>query len=238
VKCNPDPFVLRLLASLGTGFDCASLGEISQILGLGSIDPSRIIYANPCKALSFIRQAREAKVNMMTFDNVDELVKISRHHSGASLVLRILPDDSKSVCRLGLKFGAYLPAVPGLLGKAKELGLSVIGISFHVGSGCYDPCAFADAISLAKKAFSIGKEIGFEFTVLDVGGGFEDDGFERTAAVLRAAIFAHFSEEIEGGLEVIAEPGRFFVSQAFELATNIIGRREVGDNEEGRIMCK
>ncbi|OCH83545.1 hypothetical protein OBBRIDRAFT_840446 [Obba rivulosa] len=46
VKCNPDPYVLRLLAALGTGFDCASNGEISQVLRLG-VDPSRIIYAHP-----------------------------------------------------------------------------------------------------------------------------------------------------------------------------------------------
>ena len=31
VKCNPDPYVIRLLAGLGTGFDCASNNEIIQI---------------------------------------------------------------------------------------------------------------------------------------------------------------------------------------------------------------
>jgi ornithine decarboxylase len=244
VKCNPDPFVLRLLAALGTGFDCASGGEISQVLGLGGIEPSRIIYANPCKALSFIRQAKQDNVNTMTFDNMDELVKIARLHPDARLVLRILTDDSKSVCRLGLKFGASLSAVPELLAKAKELRLSVIGISFHVGSGCYDPTAFAEAVSLAKKAFADGKEAGYNFTLLDVGGGFEDDTFERTAAVLRAALEAYFQEEMCAGLEVIAEPGRFFVGKAFELVANIIARRvdEIpaapGDDQaRARIMC-
>jgi len=225
VKCNPDPFVLRLLAALGTGFDCASLGEISQVMGMGNTDPNRIIFANPCKALSFIRQAKQAGVDIMTFDNVDELVKIARIHPGAALVLRILSDDSKSVCRLGLKFGAPLHVVPVLLAKAKELQLNVIGISFHVGSGCYDPSAFSDAVSLAKEAFTMGKEAGFDFNLLDVGGGFEDDNFERTAAILRAALLAHFTDEIRTGLEIIAEPGRFFVSKAFELVTNIIARR-------------
>ncbi len=45
VKCNPDPYVLQLLARLGTGFDCASNGEIEAVLKLG-INPARIIYAN------------------------------------------------------------------------------------------------------------------------------------------------------------------------------------------------
>jgi len=48
IKCNPNTAIIKLLASLGTNFDCASRTEIQQILGCG-IDPSRIIYANPCK---------------------------------------------------------------------------------------------------------------------------------------------------------------------------------------------
>ena len=56
VKCNYDPTLLRTLASLGTGFDCASKQEILAILNLG-VDPSRIIYANPCKQNSHIRLA-------------------------------------------------------------------------------------------------------------------------------------------------------------------------------------
>ena len=54
VKCNYDPVLLQTLAALGTGFDCASKREIETILNLG-VDPSRIIYANPCKQNSYIR---------------------------------------------------------------------------------------------------------------------------------------------------------------------------------------
>ena len=59
-------------------------------------------------------------VDMMTFDNADELNKISRVHPRAKLVIRILTDDTKSNCRLGVKFGAALSAVPDLLAKAKR----------------------------------------------------------------------------------------------------------------------
>jgi len=40
------------------------------------VDPSRIIYANPCKQTSFIRFAAKHNVKMMTFDNVYELRKV------------------------------------------------------------------------------------------------------------------------------------------------------------------
>ncbi|KAJ7698032.1 ornithine decarboxylase [Mycena rosella] len=199
VKCNPDPYVLRLLAALGAGFDCASNGEISQVLALG-VDPSRVIYANPCKATSFVREAGRVGVDMMTFDNADELHKIARAHPNAQLVVRILTDDTKSLCALGVKFGAPLATVPGLLAKAKELNLNVVGVSFHVGSGCYDPSV-----------------------LLDVGGGFEDALFEQTAANLTEAIAFYFPDR--SGFKIIAEPGRFYVATAFRLAANIIARR-------------
>ncbi|KZT27231.1 ornithine decarboxylase [Neolentinus lepideus HHB14362 ss-1] len=228
VKCNPDPYVLRLLAALGTGFDCASNGEINEVLKLG-IDPSRIIFANPCKAASFVRGAAKAGVDLMTFDNADELHKVARAHPGARLVVRILTDDSKSVCRLGIKFGAPLASVPGLLATARALGLDVVGVSFHVGSGCYDAHAFVDAVARARAAFDMGREAGYVFSVLDVGGGFEDGNFEETAGVLGGALDLYFPER--EGVRVIAEPGRFYVARAFSLAVNIIARR-AGDGGE------
>ncbi|KAG9289820.1 hypothetical protein G9A89_015400 [Geosiphon pyriformis] len=238
VKCNPDLLVLRLLAELGTGFDCASKAEIQTVLDL-NVDPSKIIYANPCKQASFIRYAAEKNVKLMTFDNAEELHKIKRYFSHAQLVLRILPDDSKSRCKLGLKFGASLDSTGRLLRIAQDLGLNVIGVSFHVGSGCFDENAFADAVFMAKTVFDEASKLGFDFELLDVGGGFTHERlgngitFEKIAAVLGPAIDEHFPPHIR----VIAEPGRYYVASAFTIATHIISRRTVhSDLHETRSM--
>lgn len=244
VKCNADPHVLRLLAAMGTGFDCASNGEIHAVLNLG-VSPSRIIYANPCKAASFVRNAAANNIGLTTFDNVDELYKMKKFHSTCKLVVRILTDDSKSACQLGLKFGAPLDVVPKLLAKTRELELDVVGVSFHVGSGCYDPNSFADAIARARRAFEYGRDAGYTFDLLDVGGGYDHDNFETIADVLRPAIdecfpdaeFAPGGSLVQGkphGLRIIAEPGRYYVQKAFSLACNIIAKRD-GRSEENVI---
>lgn len=225
VKCNPDPLIIKLMVNLGIGFDCASHQEISNVLQEGAKN-DKIIYANPCKASSFIRHAYKKGVEMMTFDNSDELEKVVKFHPSAKMVLRILTDDSGSLCKLGLKFGAPLSEVRSLLIKAKELKVDVIGISFHVGSGCTNPLLFGDAVSRAKWAFEVGTSLGFNFTLLDVGGGFGGDNFREIAGILREAVETHFPKE--EGVRVIAEPGRYFVSEAFEMATNIIARRGKG----------
>ncbi len=159
----------------------------------------------------------------MTFDNADELHKVARAHPRAKLIIRILADDSKSICAFGVKFGAPLANVPGLLAKARGLNLNVVGVSFHVGSGCYDPSAYTDAIMRARAVFDMGKEAGYTFNLLDVGGGFEDALFEQAARYLTEAIDQYFPDRRD--LKIIAEPGRFYVARAFSLATNVIARR-------------
>jgi ornithine decarboxylase len=85
VKCNPDPVIIKLLAALGCGFDCATKGEIDLVLnGLGddlSFGPrkntDKIVYANPQKMKSHIAFAAENGVCRTVFDGEDELYKLA-----------------------------------------------------------------------------------------------------------------------------------------------------------------
>ncbi|MCJ1306450.1 Ornithine decarboxylase [Agyrium rufum] len=229
VKCNPDLKVLKLLASLGTGFDCASKAEIETVLAAG-VDPSRIIYAQPCKTKSYIRYAAQVGVKQMTFDNADELYKTKALFPDAELFLRILTDDSSSLCRLSLKFGASLDCTKELLQLAKDLDLSVVGVSFHVGSGASDPQSFVKAVEDSRTVFDQAAEIGYELKTLDVGGGFCGDTFDEMALVLSNTLDQHFPANVR----VIGEPGRYYVSSAFTIACNVIARRDIPETATGQ----
>lgn len=69
------------------------------------------------------------------------------------LLLRIKVDDSSSFYRLSSKFGAGLDAAGRLLERAAELGLQVVGVSFHVGSKCSQSSALRKAIADARQVF-------------------------------------------------------------------------------------
>ncbi|ODA79148.1 hypothetical protein RJ55_04740 [Drechmeria coniospora] len=226
VKCNPDRQILRLLAALGTGFDCASKTEIEQVLSMGTA-PERIIYAQPCKTNSYVRYVKSVGVRQMTFDNADELHKIAKLFPDAELFLRIMTDDTSSLCRLSMKFGAAMDTTESLLALARTLGLDVVGVSFHVGSGAADPSSFYKAVRDAHAVFRHGRALGFAMRTLDVGGGFCGDTFERMARVLGDALDEFFPAGCD--VDIIAEPGRYFVSAAFTIACNIIARRTVED---------
>lgn len=230
VKANPDTVLLRLLASLGTGIDCASRGEVEIVLGLG-VEPGRIIYAHPCKPNSHIRYAQREGVKKMTFDSIDELLKIKAIFPDAELILRILTDDSSSHCPFQDKFGATLNYVSQLFQTASTLGLNVVGVSFHIGSGATDPLLFVKAVRDSRTVFNLAKEFGFCLKVLDVGGSFSDRSSEAMSKVLMAALDDEFPRDVH----FVAEPGRFYVATALTLACNIIARRDARQGA-GEIM--
>lgn len=227
VKCNPDNYLVQALARLGCGFDCASLAEMNAVLSHG-VDPNDIIYANPCKQPSHVQYATANAVDMMTFDSQDELTKIKAINPNAKLVLRLYVDDTKAICRLGTKFGAMLHDIPDILNHAKKLDLDVMGVSFHVGSGCFSVSAYSDAVKRARKVFDVGHAMGFNLSLLDIGGGFPGTeggpiSFEECAKELQVSLAENFPPQ--SGIHIISEPGRFFAAATHTLAVNVIGRK-------------
>ncbi|KAK6466000.1 ornithine decarboxylase [Scheffersomyces coipomensis] len=232
VKCNTDMQVIGLLNKLGANFDCASKNEIDTILSLG-VSPDRIVYANPCKTNSFIRHARQSNVNLTTVDNVQELHKLKQFHPDCGILIRIATDDETAQCRLSTKFGCSLDnAINELLPLAKELGLTVRGVAFHVGSGAKDFDSIYKAIRDARLIFEQGIEkyhFDNSMNILDIGGGFELETFEESSRVVTESLQEFFSNDFidQYNIRFIAEPGRFMVSNAFTLATHIIARRDI-----------
>ena len=231
VKCNPNPVLLDVLASLGANFDCASENEMKTIIEITK-DPSRIIFANPCKMSSQIRYARANDVDLMTFDCEEELYKIKLYHPYAKLVLRLAVDDSNSKCQFNKKFGCKLEQVDELLKIAKTLKLEVVGFSFHVGSGCTSADNFYDAIKTCREATDIANQMDMSISMIDIGGGFpgldRNIKFEDIANSISKGIHDFFRDELaNGSIQFISEPGRYFAEKTHTLVLNVIGKKKV-----------
>jgi len=234
VKCNPDPHFITILSKLGVNFDCASKKEIELVNDI-VCDPSRIIYANPCKQFEYISYTEEKSVDLMTFDCEIELCKIKLCHPNARLLLRIAVDDSGSLVKFSTKFGCKPENIEQLLVTAKKEEMNVVGFSFHVGSGCRTPYQYYNAIHECKKAALIAEKLGMKCSIIDVGGGFPGNNsylFNDIAQSIHQAMDDFFTEEIEQKtIKFIAEPGRFFAESTHTLVVNIIGKKISSTND-------
>ncbi len=246
VKCNPNPVICQLLSLLGVGFDVASKNEINLVKDFVNIE--KVIYANPYKESSSIQYARSMDVDTSVFDSEDELYKMKIYHPKSKLLMRLKVDDKNSLMKFSEKFGVDENEVEKLLKLAKNMDLNVTGVSFHVGSGCMDATQYYRALELCKKVFVKAKEIGYSFNIVDIGGGFPGFHDEQSITLLKEiseqvylGFKDHFSSEFNiktlyaddkfdnndtnPTLEIISEPGRFFVQSSHTLLVNVIGRK-------------
>jgi len=173
----------------------------------------------------------------VTFDNPLELEKIKETHSNAKCVLRIKTNDSNAYLKLSEKFGIDMRKALGLLDKARELNVNVVGVSFHAGCGQGSGKVFVDAIIDARKLFDYSeKQLGVKMDFLDIGGGYygpwhNQNSFDTIASEINEALDTYFPSDSFPNLNLIAEPGKYFACTPFMLCANVIGKN-VMDNDK------
>jgi ornithine decarboxylase len=234
VKANPAAEIVRTLYKVGASFDVASLPEFQIVHENIKHLPAKvrqdfiwdkIIYANPIKAVETLRALDEYKP-LVTYDNVEEIRKIRKYAPHAGLALRLKVPNTGAMVELSSKFGALPGEAVDLMLKAKDAGLGVEGVSFHVGSQTTNFQNFVQAIQLASSIFKESKSRGLKLKLLDIGGGFPAPydaavkPFKELAVTLNSELDRLFPKSIE----ILAEPGRYMVATAATLVASIIGK--------------
>jgi ornithine decarboxylase len=250
VKCNPDPILVAYLQSLGCYFDCATKSEMDLVVNRLGHDPNNVVFSNPCKLESHIRFAKSVGIRTTIIDNMDEIRKVKANYPDAQVLVRLACSDKSARSPMSLKFGATKDQVRPLLREAAEVGLAVVGVHFHVGSGCSDPTSYRKALMDARRAFDIGIELGHRMHVLDLGGGYPGlnvlDGscqtsngvhFEEMAEIINSMLDQLFPNE-DGAYKIVAEPGRFFGQSAQSLVNKVMGKCVVGTDDEGTKLVR
>lgn len=231
VKCNPASTVLRSLVAQGAGFEIASLFELEMVRAAGG-DAETALYSNTVKPPGHIRDAFHLGVRRFGFDGEGELHKLAANAPGSSVYVRLRVNDNKSLFPLSEKFGTSVDEACRLLLLARELGLEVYGVTFHVGSQCADVSAWPRAIAQCGVLIRLLKRHGILLEMLDIGGGFPAaycdpvPDFEEIAVGIRTALdrLPHRPPV------VVAEPGRFLVAESGVLVATVIG---VDDRRDG-----
>ncbi len=234
VKVNSDASIVKTFYELGGSFDVASMQEFHTVHQNIAKLPAKqrqdfiwdkIIYANPIKPVETLEELDRYKP-LVTYDNHEEVKKIAKHAPHAGLALRLRVPNTGSMVELSSKFGALPGEAVDLIAYAHEHGLTVEGLSFHVGSQCTNPENYIQSIHLCASIFAEAKSRGFTLKLLDIGGGFPAaydasvPKFSDLAKKINHEINRLFPKEIE----ILAEPGRFLVASAAYAVSKIIGK--------------
>jgi diaminopimelate decarboxylase len=246
LKANSNLAIIRLLAELRAGFDIVSGGELYRVTKAGG-DPSKCTFAGVGKTREEIEYALRCGVHSFNAESEEELLAINEtareHNKRAPVAIRVNPDVSAnthkyiSTGKTDHKFGIAFDQVESVYQRASELSnLRIRGVQMHIGSQITDVKPFAQAIekmipvvSRLKSAygiefFSIGGGIGIVYRGSLESG---DEIWWKTEQSKNVLTIDQYASAVVSrlkdlNLQIVLEPGRFFVGNAGVLLTKVL----------------
>ncbi len=223
VKANPDPRVLKVLIEEGAGFEIASTAELDLLLSIG-VPAAEIYYSNPVKSHDHVTYAAGKGVEWFVIDSVEELKKIQSIKADAKMYLRIDTPNIGSDWPLAGKFGAHASEVREIILSAARLQADLAGVAFHVGSQCRNPENWRVGLEKSRAVFDQMTKAGLRPRLLNIGGGFPVRHVKPIPAIeVIGEVVNRALEAFPAQVKVIAEPGRFLVSDSAYFVCRIMG---------------
>jgi len=245
VKSNSNLSVLRALASLGSGFDIVSGGELQRVMAAGG-EPARCAFAGVGKTESEIEFALKRGIYCFNVESEAELARINRIAARlkktAPVAVRVNPDveaGTHAKITTGTyenKFGIAFEKVEGVYARANKLKhVRLRGLQMHIGSQITTVAPFEEAVRKAVPLLERLKgQYGLEFFSLGGGMGIvyrpalasgsprwweSPEGRELLTPQRYAARLVPLLKPL--GLRILIEPGRFIVGNAGILVTRV-----------------
>ena len=234
VKANSSLSILKLLSSLGSGFDIVSMGELDRVIKIGA-DPKKIVYSGVGKSEKDIKRSIELGIYCINVESFSELERIKKIASElkikAPVAIRVNPNidpGSHEYISAGLestKFGINLKNMMDAFIYADEAEyIDLIGIDYHIGSQIETLDPFIEAVSSVAKIIKELKKKDINLELIDMGGGlgidYEGNKVPSMKEYGNALIKAIKDNNLEE-YKIILELGRSIVGNAGYLLTKV-----------------
>lgn len=234
VKANSSLSILKLLSSLGSGFDIVSMGELDRVIKIGA-DPKKIVYSGVGKSEKDIKRSIELGIYCINVESFSELERIKKIASElkikAPVAIRVNPNidpGSHEYISTGLestKFGINLKNMMDAFIYADEAEyIDLIGIDYHIGSQIETLDPFIEAVSSVAKIIKELKKKDINLELIDMGGGlgidYEGNKVPSMKEYGNALIKAIKDNNLEE-YKIILELGRSIVGNAGYLLTKV-----------------
>jgi diaminopimelate decarboxylase/aspartate kinase len=225
LKANPHPEILRELEHAGLSFECVSVGELERVMhALPAIARDKLLFT-PNFALRDEYQWALDRDLLVTVDNLHVLREWGSLFRGREIFVRIDPGQGRGHHRkvrtagAHSKFGVPLFELTELLRIADVVGVKVIGLHAHVGSGIFSIETWIETAELLAELASQFPDV----RTLNLGGGLGVPDRQGQPpldlAALDAALLAF--RVAHPGFALWMEPGRFLVAAAGVLLARV-----------------
>lgn len=239
IKANPMPDVVNHMATITTGFDLASGGELTVALASG-MSPDHISFAGPGKSNAELTQGITAGITL----NIESETELQRINSiGQSLgkrpnvAIRVNPDfelkSSGMKMAGGAKpFGIDAERVPEVIQQIMEMNIHFRGFHIYSGSQNLRPESLIEAQSeTLKLAAELATHYPGKIELLNLGGGFGIPYFPGETELDLQPVADALAVELEkyreqlAGTEFVIELGRYLVGEAGAYICQIIDKK-------------
>jgi diaminopimelate decarboxylase/aspartate kinase len=233
MKANPHPQVLQAVRAEGLELECVSRGEIERALQVfPSIERERILYTPNFAPRDEYAWALEQGVRV-TVDNTYALAAWPDLFANREIFARIDTGVGRGhhhhVRTAGAhsKFGVPITELKEFARHAREVGVRIVGLQAHAGSGVFDVTNWEQTARLLADIAQHFRDV----RVIDVGGGLgvpersDQPGVDLGKLdTLLAAVRAEHPK-----LEFWMEPGRYLVGAAGVLLARVTQLKSKGD---------
>lgn len=246
VKANSNLSILRLLASLGCGFDVVSGGELQRVICAGKNAAAGVVFSGVGKTADELDAALEAGILLFNLESEAELALLGARSNKlkktARIAFRVNPDvkaETHPYISTGLrqhKFGVPIDKARELYRKATSFTyLDPVGVSVHIGSQITDVKPFGETMDRLMELIHNLTQDGLNINFVDAGGGLgisyqNPSGSNSDIREFERSVKAYASELMKplrrSGLHLLLEPGRSIVAASGALLTRSLYAKE------------
>ncbi len=179
VKSNPGASLLRTFAAQGAWFDCASAGEIAQVLAAGGTGDQMVV-AGPAKSERDLHAAVYAGARVQV-DGIEDVQRLDGMHDGPPLRVSVRVNPAGGVSERAAIIGGGGPSAFGvdeedlndfLADAAAYKRVRVTGLQVFAASNELDAPTLlgnhATALTIGRR---MAAEHGIGLELIDIGGG-------------------------------------------------------------------
>ncbi len=232
VKANANPYVLRVLGSLGCGADVVSYGEMHHAIKAG-ISPRKIVFSGVGKTKQELANALQLDIFQINVESEQEMRLLNDVAAElgkvANIALRVNPDvdagthDKITTGKADNKFGIAWDDVMRLFHLAGNLpGVNPVGLAVHIGSQLTSLAPFQAAFTKVVELVEELRRDGTYIKRLDLGGGLGVPYMGETVPSITA--YADMVKSLTKNVDatLIFEPGRHLIAMGGALVGRVI----------------